>query len=115
MLHRAGFTVVGETAILFIPGWLRMLDLTCHARCRQLAAVTVALVRPFEWLDRRVPAVAGWIPARNIRDQTAGLIALVALLADFALRERSAPPSRRSSVGSRPSGGERLRADRNGA
>jgi SAM-dependent methyltransferase len=57
MLERAGLTVVAETAILFIPGWLRVLDLACHAWCRPLARVTGALVRPFAWLDRRVPAV----------------------------------------------------------
>ena len=54
---RHGFTVVAETAILFIPGWLRMLDLACHSWCRPLAAVTGALVRPFVFLDRHVPAV----------------------------------------------------------
>ena len=47
MLERAGLDVVAETAILFIPGWLRMLDLACHAWCRPFAAVTGALVRPF--------------------------------------------------------------------
>ena len=52
MLARAGFTVVAETAILFIPGWLRMLDLACHSWCRPFAAVTGALVRPFVFLDR---------------------------------------------------------------
>src|SRR6185503_13122255 len=34
MLERAGFSVVAETAILFIPGWLRMIDLACHSWCR---------------------------------------------------------------------------------
>jgi SAM-dependent methyltransferase len=57
MLERAGLDVVAETAILFIPGWLRMLDLACHAWCRPLTAVTGALVRPFVFLDRHVPAV----------------------------------------------------------
>jgi SAM-dependent methyltransferase len=57
MLERAGLEVVAETAILFMPGWLRMLDLTCHAWCRPLAAVTGALVWPFAFLDRHVPAV----------------------------------------------------------
>ena len=57
MLRRAGFTVVAETAILFIPGWLRMIDLACHSWCRPLAVVTGALVRPFVFLDRHVPAV----------------------------------------------------------
>jgi len=57
MLERAGLEVVAETAILFIPGWLRMLDLACHTWCRPLATVTGALVQPFVWLDRHVPAV----------------------------------------------------------
>ena len=57
MLERAGLDVVAETAILFIPGWLRMLDLAFHSWCRPLAAVTAALVRPFVFLDRHVPAV----------------------------------------------------------
>jgi ubiquinone/menaquinone biosynthesis C-methylase UbiE len=39
------------------PGWVRMLDLACHAWCRPFAAVTGALVRPFVFLDRHVPAV----------------------------------------------------------
>jgi SAM-dependent methyltransferase len=57
MLEEAGLNVVAETSILFIPGWLRMLDLACHSWCRPLAAVTGALVRPFAFLDRHVPAV----------------------------------------------------------
>jgi SAM-dependent methyltransferase len=57
MLERAGLDVVAETAILFIPGWLRMLDLACHSWCRPLAAATGALVRPFVFLDRHVPAM----------------------------------------------------------
>ncbi len=57
MLQRSGLTVVSETAILFIPGWLRMLDLACHAWCRPLSVVTGAAVRPFVWLDRHVPSV----------------------------------------------------------
>jgi SAM-dependent methyltransferase len=57
MLERAGLTVVAETAILFIPGWLRMLDLACHAWCRPLSIVTGACVWPFMFLDRHVPVV----------------------------------------------------------
>ena len=57
MLERAGLEVVAETAILFIPGWLRMLDLACHTWCPPLARVTGAAVRPFIFLDRHVPAV----------------------------------------------------------
>src|SRR5688572_12558178 len=57
MLEAAGLIVVAETAILFIPGWLRMLDLACHTWCRPLTALTGALVQPFVLLDRHVPAV----------------------------------------------------------
>jgi SAM-dependent methyltransferase len=57
MLEKAGLDIVAETAILFIPGWLRMLDLACHSWCRPFASVTGALVRPFVFLDRHVPAV----------------------------------------------------------
>lgn len=57
MLERAGLRAETETAILFMPGWLRMLDLACHTWCRPLSVLTGALVVPFEWLDRHVPAV----------------------------------------------------------
>ena len=57
MLEAAGLTVVAETAIFFIPGWLRMLDLACHSWCRPLATITGACVWPFVFLDRHVPAV----------------------------------------------------------
>ena len=57
MLERAGLHVVAETAILFIPGWLRMLDLACHTWCRPLSRITAACVWPFAFLDRHVPAV----------------------------------------------------------
>jgi SAM-dependent methyltransferase len=57
MLERAGFLVGAETAILFIPGGLRILDLACHSWCRPLSVMTAALVWPFVWLDRHVAAV----------------------------------------------------------
>ena len=57
MLEQAGLDVIDETAILFMPGWLRMLDLACHSWCRPFAAVTGMLVRPFMFIDRHVPAV----------------------------------------------------------
>lgn len=57
MLEDAGLTVVGETAILFVPGWLRMFELACHAWCRPLAPFAGAMVRPFVHLDRHFPAV----------------------------------------------------------
>jgi SAM-dependent methyltransferase len=57
MLEDAGFRVTAETAILFVPGWLRMLDLACHAWCPPLARITALALRPFVALDRNVPAV----------------------------------------------------------
>jgi SAM-dependent methyltransferase len=57
MIERAGLTVTDETAILFIPGALRILDLACHSWCRPLSVVTGAMVWPFIWLDRHVAAV----------------------------------------------------------
>lgn len=57
MVERAGFEVRAETGILFIPGWLRMLDLACHAWLPPLARLTGLAVRPFAWLYRRFPAL----------------------------------------------------------
>jgi SAM-dependent methyltransferase len=57
MLEAAGFEVVAETAILFVPGWLRMADLALHSYAKPLARLTAAAVKPFAWLDQRVPAV----------------------------------------------------------
>jgi SAM-dependent methyltransferase len=69
MLQHAGLEVVAETAILFIPGWLRMLDLACHAWCRPLCVITAALVWPFVWLDQHLPAVRkhGYLLATVVR------------------------------------------------
>lgn len=57
LLESAGFRVTAQTGLLFMPGWLRMLDLLCHTRVPRLAPVTGWLVRPFAWLYRRVPMV----------------------------------------------------------
>jgi len=57
MLQSAGFDVVAETAILFVPGWLRMGDLALHSYARPLARLTAAALTPFAWLDEHVPRV----------------------------------------------------------
>ena len=57
MLEAAGFVVTGDDAILFIPGWLRMLDLFCHTRYPSVARFTAAGIRVFTWIDAHVPAV----------------------------------------------------------
>lgn len=56
MLEAAGFVVTGDDGILFIPGWLRMLDLFCHTRYPSAARLTAAGVRVFGWIDAHVPA-----------------------------------------------------------
>ncbi|HYU79934.1 MAG TPA: class I SAM-dependent methyltransferase [Vicinamibacterales bacterium] len=53
----SGFDVVAETAILFMPGWLRMLDLACHVWVSALTPLTAALVRTCAFFDARFPSV----------------------------------------------------------
>ena len=57
MMTACGFRVIAETAILFIPGWIRMLDLACHAWWPALTPLTSAMVRPFAFADKHWPAV----------------------------------------------------------
>lgn len=57
LLESAGFRVTARTGILFMPGWLRMLELWLYTRGSPLTGVTTPLVRLFAWLYRRVPAV----------------------------------------------------------
>jgi len=55
MLETAGFEVVAEDGILFIPGWLRILDLACNTWWPPLSRVTGALAAFFGRLARRFP------------------------------------------------------------
>jgi SAM-dependent methyltransferase len=57
MLEDAGFVVAAADGILFMPGWLRMLDLLCHTRFPPAARLTGAGVRVFRWIDARMPSV----------------------------------------------------------
>jgi len=57
MLENAGLEVVAETGILFIPGWLRMLDLLAHTSAPPLERLTAPAVRLFARLDRRFAAL----------------------------------------------------------
>jgi SAM-dependent methyltransferase len=57
LLESAGFRVTARTGILFIPGWLRMVELWLYTRQSRLTGLTTPLVRSFAWLYRRVPAV----------------------------------------------------------
>jgi len=78
MLQRSGVEVVAETGILFMPGWLRMIDLALHSWCPPLAWVTRPAVAACAWLDRHVPGVrrhgyllasVGVKPERRIHDR----------------------------------------------
>ena len=56
MLERAGLQVIAETGILFVPGWLRILDLLCHTRgWVRSARVTSRAVGLFGRLGYRYP------------------------------------------------------------
>jgi hypothetical protein len=57
LLECAGFEAGPVSGILFMPGWLRILDLWCHTRARWLTPLTAALVRPFAWAYRALPLV----------------------------------------------------------
>ncbi len=57
LLESAGFRVTTRTGILFMPGWLRMLELWLYTRNSRLTGLTARPVRFFAWLYRRVPAV----------------------------------------------------------
>ena len=57
MLEAAGLTVVAETGILFMPGWLRMFDLLVHTRWPRWSFLTGPPVAVFAWLDRRIPGL----------------------------------------------------------
>lgn len=57
LVEQSGLRVEFESGLLFVPGWLRMLDLWCHTRMPALTAVTGACIQPFAWLERRVPLV----------------------------------------------------------
>ena len=77
MLERSGVEVVAETGILFMPGWLRMLDLALHCWCTPLTWVTRPAIAACAWLDRHAPLVrrhgyllasVGVKPERRIHD-----------------------------------------------
>jgi SAM-dependent methyltransferase len=53
MLRKAGFEVTARTGILFMPGWLRMLDLFLFVIRPSWSASLRPLIAPFAWLYRR--------------------------------------------------------------
>lgn len=57
MLEEAGFRVVGRSGILFIPGWLRMIDLIWHERWPRSNFLLEPLISPFAFLYRKFPSL----------------------------------------------------------
>jgi SAM-dependent methyltransferase len=57
LLESAGFRAIGYSGILFMPGWLRILDLWCSIRAPWLAKLTGILNAPFAWAYRKFPSV----------------------------------------------------------
>ncbi len=53
MLRQAGFEIVAETGILFVPGWLRILDLACNAWAQPVGVITGAACWPFSLVSRK--------------------------------------------------------------
>ena len=57
MLERAGFEIGAETGILFLPGWLRMAELACHAWLPRLRPASSLAVAPFAALSAQFPGL----------------------------------------------------------
>lgn len=57
LMESVGFKVTALTGILFMPGWLRMLDLWLHHRMPSLTVMTGACVGVFDFLYHRFPAL----------------------------------------------------------
>ena len=74
LLESVGFQAKALSGVLFMPGWLRMVDLVLHARGSRLERATRMLVRPFEALFRRFPAVRrhGYLIAWAVEKPSAG-------------------------------------------
>ena len=60
LLNSAGFRALGQSGILFMPGWLRILDLWCHIHAPCLEWLTGQTVSIFAWAYRRLPILRRW-------------------------------------------------------
>lgn len=69
LLEDVGFTVVARTGILFIPGWLRLLDLFLFVRDPRWSAALRPFVAPFAWLYRHssLARSSGYLLAAVVR------------------------------------------------
>ena len=57
LLESAGFRALDWSGLLFMPGWLRILDLWCHVRAPTLTPLTGRMVAPFAWVYRKFPLI----------------------------------------------------------
>lgn len=55
LLQDAGFHVLDTSGVLFMPGWLRMLDLFIFTKWPRASHITGLLVSPFAYLYRKFP------------------------------------------------------------
>ncbi len=69
LLTAAGFEIVAETGILFMPGWLRMAELALYTWARPLTILTWPFVKFFHALSRRFPGLDryGYLLATAVR------------------------------------------------
>jgi SAM-dependent methyltransferase len=58
LLDATGFRVIARGGILFLPGWLRMLDLFLYVKCPGLSFLMNPLVWPFVFLYKKIPALS---------------------------------------------------------
>jgi len=57
MMEEAGFQVVAMSGLLFIPGWLRMLDLYIYIRWPKASFLIRPFIRPFAFLFHKFPSL----------------------------------------------------------
>ena len=55
LLRQAGFRILDNTGILFMPGMLRILDLYLFCKAPGLTRLTAPLIAPFAYLHHRFP------------------------------------------------------------
>lgn len=69
LLRGIGFEVMARTGILFMPGWLRILDLFLFVNSPGWSAGLKPLIAPFAWLYRRSDALkrSGYLIAAVVR------------------------------------------------
>ncbi len=69
LVRDAGFEVTARTGILFMPGWLRMLDLSLFVTRPSWSAALKPLIAPFAWLYRRSDWIrrSGYLIAAVVR------------------------------------------------